>query len=103
MKMYTDPELKNEMKSINFGIVDAGTCKDLKVYILNDSDAMLTNLKFQLPVIEGLIIVDAPITIQSKQKAVLTLKWCPTMKFKQALVVTLGISGDEVYLAPVTV
>lgn len=102
MKLFADAGFKNEIKSINFGIVDAGTCKELSVFIYNDLEAMMTNLRFKIPPIEGLEIIQSPITIQSKKGEKFTLKWCPTMKFKKALIVTLEISGDEVYLAPIS-
>ena len=107
MKMYKDQDLKEEIKFIHFGKVEAGSSKTVTVWLQHtNKTAILTNLKFKfpsLPKTEKLEVVNAPITIQPKAKAPLTLKWSPSKSFKQALEVEIILEGEIVYIAKRTV
>ncbi|RLJ09964.1 MAG: hypothetical protein DRP15_01720 [Candidatus Aenigmatarchaeota archaeon] len=101
MKIFADKELKEEIKTIHFGKVEAGKEKTITVWLYNDSKAILTNLKVKiigkLPKTEKVEILDAPVTIQPGEASPLVLRWKPSLNFKQALEVTLKITGEEVY------
>jgi len=103
MKMYKDKDLKEEIKFIHFGKVEAGSSKTITIWLEHtNKTAIFTNLKFKfpsLPKTEKLEVVDAPITLQPKSKAPLTLKWSPSKSFKQALEVEIILDGEIVYVA----
>jgi hypothetical protein len=105
MKIFEDPEMKNQIQSVNFGKVEAGTTKEVTVYLYNDSDGMLTNLLYSFPTlpISEVLKVEGPVTIQSKQAGKLSLTWKPSTNFRKALKVDIAIEGQEVYLAEHTV
>lgn len=103
MKIYKDKERKEPLKVIHFGIVKAGESKTITVYLYNESEALLTNLKFlmrkNIPEVKQIKILDAPVTIQPKSIHPLKIKWSPSRTFKKALEITLFITGEEVFLA----
>lgn len=103
MKIFSNPELTEEIKVINFGIVKAGETKELTLYLYNDSKALLTNLTFEFgPLPEpNLKVLEAPVTIQPHESQVLKLRWSPTLTFRQPLEVNLLILGEEIFLSKV--
>ena len=104
MKIFKDPELKDEIKAINFGIVKTGESKTITVYLLNDSEGYLRNLVFLFPIPPtDLKIEDVPMGINPKQVAKASFKWTPSINFKKALKVPLLIQGDEIYFSEVEV
>lgn len=105
MRIYEDPEAKNEIEFIHFGKVKAGETKEVTVYLKNDSKAVLTNLIYEFPTLPPteVLKVEGPITIQPEAIEALKVKWSPSMEFKQALTVSLKITGEEVYVAETTV
>ena len=105
MKIYADLELKNPLEKIHFGKVQVGETKELKIYLHNDSKAVLSNLVFDFPTLPTTEVLEVrgPTTIQPGKVEPLLLKWKPSPKFKKALVVDLQIRGEEIYLAEETV
>lgn len=103
MKIFADKELKTEVVTIDFGIVEAGSSKEITLHLYNETKAVLSNLEFVFPPIlpepGRLTLVKMPKTIQPGKSAELVLKWSPSMNFKQALEVPIVIKGDEIYLA----
>lgn len=102
MKVFKDSDLKEEIKTIHFGLVKAGETKEISVYLLNDSKAIVTNLFYSfpgLPPTEEVEVINAPVTIQAGKVQPLRIKWSPSRTFRKALEVGLLIKGEEVYLA----
>jgi len=103
MKIFKDPDLKKEIKAINFGKVKVGQSKEVTVWLLNDSKGILTNLAFEfsgpLPPSEKIEVVKAPVTIQPGKAEPLTLRWKPSAKFEQALEIGIRVTGEIVYVA----
>ena len=100
--MYKDRNLKEQIEYIDFGIVEAGTSKEIIIYLYNDTRAVLTNLEFVKPNMaepNSLVVAKMPKTIQPGKIEELIIRWSPSMNFKQALEVPIIIKGDEVYLA----
>lgn len=99
MKIFKDPELKEEINTIHFGKVEAGKTKKVTIYIYNDSEAIISNLEFKIPALPHTerLEVKAPITIQPKSVAPVTIEWTPSISFKQALDLTITITGEEIY------
>jgi len=103
MKLYSDAELKHEIRSIYFGEVKAGETKKVTIWVHNDTEALYTNLEFKIKddILQAreVKIENPPITIQPGATESLVLSWTASKTLKQALEVTLLIFGDEVYLA----
>jgi len=104
MKIFTDKDLKKEIKTINFGKVKVGEKKEITVWLYNDSKGILTNLVFEffgpaLPPSEKIEIIEAPITIQPGKAEPLTLRWKPSPQFKKALEVGLRVTGELIYVS----
>ena len=99
MKFFDDPELKKSIQSVNFGKVKVGTSEEKIIYILNDSDAILTNLVYEFPSLPAteVLKIEGPVTIQPKKVGKLLLTWKPSANFKKALKVDIDITGDEIY------
>lgn len=51
MRIFKDEDLKEEITSIHFGKVEAGEKKRITVYLYNDSEAILTNLEYEFPIL----------------------------------------------------
>lgn len=86
MKFFADKELREPLNIIHFGRVEVGTTKEINIYLLNNSKAILTNLQF---IIKGpflppteLIEVWEPITIQPGQVGEVKLRWEPRLKYE---------------------
>ena len=103
MKMFEDKEKTKEIGFIDFGEAKPGETKRVTIWLYNDTEAMLTNLKFLIktktPLSHEVKIEDKPITIQSEQTEPVTLVWIPSAHMKAALQIPLKVKGDEVYMA----
>lgn len=66
MKIFKDPELKEEISSIHFGKVEAGKTKKITIYLYNDSDAILSNLEYKIPSLPSTekLEIKGPVTVQ---------------------------------------
>jgi len=102
MKLFESVDLKKQIKNIYLGQVEAGTTKELKVYLFNDTDALFTELKYSFPKVpktETLVLIDPPTTIEPHQAKPITIKWKPSLEFRKALELQLEITGKEKYIA----
>lgn len=96
MKLFKDTELKEEIVTLDFGIVDAGGKKEYNFYVQNDSKAVLNNIDFAVihPEVQ---IVSAPKTLKSQEVAKLVLEWNPSVTLKEGLKTTLKVSATELW------
>jgi hypothetical protein len=102
MKIYSDGKEGKVLTEINFGTVEALTEKEMTLWVKNDSGAVLENIEFRfakLPSTETLEIMNAPTTMQPQAIVPMTIKWRPSLSFKQALKVALEVVGDSIYYA----
>lgn len=96
IRVYKDRELKNEITTLDFGIVDAGTKKEFKFFLYNDSLAELMNLKFDIKHPE-IKILKMPSAIHKDSVAEFTIEWEPSITLKEGLKIQLTISGEELW------
>lgn len=101
MKMFKDKEKKEEIFELNFERVEAGTSKELKVYLFNDSTGFLQDIEvsFKVPR-EDLEILDAPKGMNPGELVIFRVKWSPSLKLKKGLRVLFLFKAIEVFPAP---
>ena len=56
MKLFKDLSLKEEIQTLDLGIVDAGTSEKFTYYVFNNKEAKLTNIKFTVDHSEVFVI-----------------------------------------------
>jgi len=96
MKIYKDKELKNEITTLDFGIVLAGETKQYEFYLLNDSEAILQSLSFKISHPE-IKILETPKDLSRQETGKITIEWTPTVTLKAPLKAKLEIDGYELY------
>ena len=96
MKVFKDPDFKEELNELNLGRVDAGFSKEFTFYLLNESGAKLENIKFLINHPE-ISLVKVPSTMNESGKDTLILKWSPTITLKEALKTNFTIEQEELY------
>ena len=96
MKIFNDKQLKNEITSLDFGIVLAGESKTYDFYIQNDSLAILQSLSFKITHPE-IKILEAPTDIFAGAAEKIVIEWSPTITLKESLKAKLEVDGFELY------
>lgn len=97
MKMYRDPELKEEISQIDFGEVEIGQSKEMTVYLLNERDTLLKNLNFSFKN-KDVEVIESPRALSPRQITKLVVRWTPNLQIKSALKIDLLVRGEEVIL-----
>lgn len=96
MKIFKDKELKEEIASLDLGIVTAGGRKEYEFFVLNDSRAHLKNITFEVSHVE-VKVVAAPETLKEKEIGSLILAWSPSTTLKEGLKTVLRIQASELW------
>jgi len=96
MKIYKDKDLKNEVTTLDFGIVLAGESRQYEFYLLNDSEAILQSLSFKISHSE-IKILETPKELSRKEVGKIIIEWSPTITLKAPLKTKLEIDGFELY------
>ena len=96
MKLFKDENLNEEVRSIEFGKIMAGKSSVCRYYILNESDAHVTNMQFTMDHPE-LEIVSKPVQMKPKEVCVFEVKWNALVDVKRGLKSNIGIEYDEEY------
>jgi hypothetical protein len=96
MRIYKDSQLKEEIKELDFGILEAGESKEYTFYVKNDTDAEVKKLNFSVENKE-VSIVKSPEILPKKESAELKIKWSPSITLRQGLKAELKITGIELY------
>lgn len=91
-------ESREEIKEVDFGIVEAGTTKTLKVILKNDTNAELTNIKMFANDSE-VKIDEFPKLLIPRGEGIIVVSYSPDVDIKKGLKTTLNISGQELYRA----
>jgi len=95
MRISKDPKYLVETNTIDFGIVEVGTTKEVTLYLHNDSDAVIRNLKYAIGN-KKVELVNPPERIVPRGVEALRFRWSPTL-LKQPLKTTIEITGEEIY------
>jgi hypothetical protein len=96
MKIYKDKELKNEISSLDLGIGLAGESYSFEYYILNNSNANLTDISCEINNKE-VIISSFPKEIKANSNDKLSIVWKPSIDIKEGLRATLNINYFELW------
>ena len=93
MKIYSDFAKTKEIKGdLDLGVVQVGETKAITFYILNDSEATLTDLVFSINNKE-VKIISAPKILLSGQTDKLVINYTPDISIEKKLNVSLNIGG----------
>lgn len=93
MKLYMDKDLQEEIVTVDLGILQAGSSKEIVIYCLNDTKAMLIGLSFTA---EGLE-VNGPNILGPGQSGSITIHWSTDLTLRKPLETELTITGIEEY------
>lgn len=96
MKLFKDKELKQEVETLDLGIVEAGETVSYTFYVYNDTQAEMNTLIFKIEHPE-VKIIKTPKEIISKATTELVIEWSPSVTLKQGLKARLNISGIELW------
>lgn len=96
MKIYKDSSLKEEIKTLDLGVVDAGTTKEFSFYVLNDTVAKLENIVFDINNTEVAIKI-APSELKANSSGELVVAWSPSITLKKGLKTILNVKANEIY------
>ena len=96
MKLYKDSNQKEEVSSLDLGIVIAGDTKKYDFYVVNDSKAVLENLNFDISHKE-VKITSAPKVLKENEVGRLSIEWSPSVTIKEGLKTLLKIQATELW------
>lgn len=96
MRLFKDSQLQEEITTLDLGVVSAGDKKKFTFWVLNDSNAKLENIKFQVSHKE-VFILEAPTELSKKESSKLVVEWEPSVTVKQGLQTLLKISASELW------
>ena len=87
---------KEEVSSVDLGIVEAGKSKTFDYFLLNDSMADVIDIEVEVPHNE-VSIDQSPKLLASKEIGVVKIIWSPSLTLKQGLKTLIKIKGTELY------
>jgi hypothetical protein len=96
MKIYTDSSLKEETKTLDFGIVLAGDTKKITYCLYNETDAEVVELQAIVSNAE-VKVLDCPKSLKSKETSSATFEWSPAINVKRGLKTELNLKFFELY------
>ena len=96
MKIFKDSSLKEEVTTLDLGIVQAGSSKQFEFYIYNDTEADLMELNFSIDNNE-IKIISTFKELGSKKSDKLIIEWSPSITIKKGLSTKLNINGLELW------
>lgn len=97
MRVFKDKDLKYEIQTIDFERVEAGSTKELVLYLYNDSSAILEDLEFIVSGDKFLKIVKSPKRIAPFGVEELRIAWSPPLDLKRGLKAEIFIKGIGLY------
>lgn len=96
MRIFKDSLLKEEIKTLDLGIVTAGEKKEFTFYVLNEKKATLKDIKFSVEHSE-VKILSAPESLEPEQSKKLVIQWFPSVTLKQGLRTLLKYEASELW------
>jgi len=97
MKIYKDKNLTEEVTlDLDFGIVLAGEVKQFQFWVLNDLNAYLKDLKFEVEH-EEVKVLEAPKELEAHAVSELIFEWSPSVTLKEGLKAKLNVTGIELW------
>lgn len=93
-----DFNTREEIKEIDFGIVEAGEKKSVKLVIKNDTNAELIKIKVFANDSE-VKIEEVPKILNPHSEGLLVVSYEPDIDIKRGLKTTINLTGQEIYRA----
>jgi len=97
IKVYSDFQCTKELEGgiLDFGIVEAGSNKIYEIFIKNESNSQLKELKFLVEHSE-VKIIEAPENLNSGEIKKLVIEWVPLVDVEEGLDVPIHITGKKI-------
>jgi len=97
MKIFTDAELKNELTTIDFGIVKVGETKINTYYLFNDSGTEVRDINVAVDNKKEVSVQLTNTSLPKSGSTPFTLTYTPTLEIKKGLNTQLQITANEIY------
>lgn len=91
-------DTREEIKEVDFGIVEAGDKKSVKVILKNDTNAEVVKIKIFANDSE-VKIEDFPKVLNPHAEGLLVISYEPDIDIKRGLKTTINVTGQEIYRA----
>lgn len=96
MKIYSNKDLSEEIKTLELGTVKAGEKKEFTFYVYNESLGELVNLEFSTSAIE-VKILSAPREMKPKSVGEIVIEYAPLVTIEQGLKTDINIKGNTLF------
>lgn len=96
MRLFKDKDLKNEIKELDLGIVNAGETKKYSFFIHNDTLALLEDIIVETDNPE-VKVEHCPRRLGARETGEVNLEWHASVSIKKGLKTALKIKGSELY------
>lgn len=102
VKLYEDKDLSFMIETLDLKVVPAGESKRFTFWVLNDSEANIKDLQFDIlgengsqhPEVE---IIESPEELTPHAVGELIIEWSPSVTLKEGLKAQVEISGKELW------
>jgi len=96
VKIYSTPNSKKGEKEFHLGKVEAGTSKEVTLYIWNDTKSFVTDMKIEISN-KDIRIENFPLSMKPFEEKSFKIIWKPSLDFKKGLNVKLNLELMEEY------
>ena len=96
MRLFADKELKQELLTLDLGIVLAGDSKRYEYFLANDTDAEVVDIKLAIAH-DDVKILKAPSELIANEVGMVLIEWSPSITIKKGLKTEVTITGAEIY------
>jgi hypothetical protein len=83
------------LETVDFGEVEVGTSADLKLWLQNDSYALLRKIKVECD--DPTVKISYPSVLKSNEVTEVSLVWTPELDRRKGLHCNVTVEGVEVY------
>ena len=94
IKLYLDEKMEQQLNSIDFGDVEAGESKKLTLYLYNDSEHEVTDLKYSCDD-KFIHFTESPEKVLPKETVSFIVEWSPALNLRKALESEITVKGIE--------
>ena len=95
MRLFQDKECSVPLETIDFGEVEVGSSTTLKLWLQNDSYALLRKIKVECS--ETSVKTTGPDALNPKEGGEVTLIWTPELDRRKGLHCDVKAEGVETY------
>jgi hypothetical protein len=85
------------ISSVDFGIVEVGTSKEVYLIVVNNEKGKLEGLTFSTTN-KDVVVLSAPTSMAPNSESFLKLKWSPPVQATEPLKVEIKVKGKLIYV-----